>query len=397
MILSLTLANKFLFSRQTKSLRSVVVLISILGIFFASAAVLVTLGVLAGYQRVYTDAVFNFGGHLVVFDDAGFSDSQQNELSEYLKHYPAQNIFTPYHFAEVLAPGKNGFKPMLFKGIDAEKIKKMYPVVYEDLPVGTQNNVFAGKDVISSQPDINTSGNFRFLIVKDTDGSERTRTKTIPLQGYFDSGYFDFNSKFVLMPLSILQEISGSKLVSGFEIRLVDANQTQRLVQDLKDHYAATDVKILPWWEMNRSLFDALKLERSVVFVITFLVIMIACLNIFGFNFLFFMQRRREFLILSSLGLNLRNQKLLLIWLSLFLGAFAAIAGSVVGLIVLNYLSHVGVALDPTVYFVNHVPVYFKFSWFAFFILGTIILCWLTSLAAGQVLLKRHMGAGLLK
>jgi len=60
MNLNWTLAKRFLSSKEHKGYRSTVILIAILGIFFATAAVIVGLGVLSGYQKVYREAVLNF-------------------------------------------------------------------------------------------------------------------------------------------------------------------------------------------------------------------------------------------------------------------------------------------------------------------------------------------------
>lgn len=395
-MLLVTLAKKLLFSKEIKNLRASVILIATFGILFATAAVLVSLGVLSGYQRMYRDAVLGFSAHLIVFRDDGLTQEEQTELAQFLESLSIPNEFSPYHFYEALAPGKKGFEPLIFKGIDPAKRSAVYPMSFQSLPKGTANGVFVGKDVPAAQPEIKKTGYLKYLILRGEAGSSRTRYERLAVQGTFESGYFDFDSRFVLLPLKLLQtRFLKNPVVSGFEIRLKDPDAVLA-VKDAISRRFLRQFDILTWQELNQSLFEALKLDRTVVFSVSFLILLIACLNIFGFNFLFFMERKREFLILSALGMGLGRLRRLLALLSLILGGLSALIGTGIGLILLKYLADgPGIALDPEVYFVDRVPVYFETSWFMLFLAGVVALCLATSWLAGRVVVKRFMTANL--
>jgi len=395
MKLILFLAKRYLFS-SPKSFRSWMILVATAGIFFATCMVLVSLGVLAGYQKVYKEAVLGFSTHIIVYKEEGLSQGDRIRLKTFLKKSATKNHFSPYHFFEAIAPGDKGPKPIIFKGIATRKIKDVYNVELEDFET-IENGVYVGVDVLTHQRSIKEKGLIQYL----SSGRSLSETQaqymgTIPVQGTFKSGYYDFDSRFILMPLTLLHKLFlDEPVVSGYEVRLVDVGDIQKLKEALLYHFGA-DFEVLTWDELNASLLQALKIDRTVVFTVSFLILMIACMNVFGFNFLFFIQRKREFLILSALGLGLKKLRRLMAVISFALGGFAALVGSICALLVLSWLAKdPGVPMDPQVYYVNKVPVYFEVTWFVIFFLATIVLCYLTSVIAGRVILRRTMTANL--
>lgn len=394
MIVGLT--KNFFLSHEKAKYRSSIILIATAGIFFATTAVMVALGVLSGYQKIYRNAVLNFSAHIIVFKDDGLSQKDQKDLEQFLSTNPIAKKYSPYHFYEALAPGKQGFRPIIFKGVDPLKMKAVYPVEFEDINLTETNFVYAGKDFTLSQPQILSGSGLKYLILKSEDGQTKTRYKQIAVKGTFESGYYDFDSRYVLMPLSLLQSLFfNAPTVSGFEIRLDNLDQLPLLQESLYKQFN-NEFQIITWEELNQSLFQALKLDRTVVFSVIFLILVIACLNVFGFNFLFFVERKREFLILSALGMGLRRMRKMLMFLSLCLGGVSACLGAGMGLVILKLLSlGKGIPIDPEVYFVDRIPVSFNLSWFVMAVIGTTVLCLLTSFLAGKAVLKRYMTSNL--
>lgn len=366
------------------------------GIFLACCFVVVGLGVLAGYQKVYRDAVLNFSSHIIVFRDTGLTVRDRQDLEFFLNHSKIAHEFSPYHFSEALVPSAKGLKPVIFKGVDAEKMRKVYPVVYEMFDANVISPVFAGKDLLRIQPEMAKTHELKYLLVKGGRGGRHTRFGSIPVRGTFESGYYDFDSRFVLVPLEELSEHFGQDAtVSGYEIRLKDIALIESMGRELVRHFDRR-FDILTWQELNQSLFEALLLDRTVIFSVSFLIIMIAALNLFGFNFLFFIQRRREFFILHAMGLRLSRLRRVMILLSLLFGGVSSVLGAGAGMVVLKFLAEgPGIRLDPAIYFVDRVPVLFQQPWFAAFVAGTVVLCVLTGYFASKTLLTRHKHASL--
>lgn len=384
------LARRLLFSKYKNSFRSSAIVISIVGIFFATFLVTMGLGVLFGYQKVYYKAVLNFSTHIIVSSDIGIGDDSQKNMGSFFASLQKDIPFSysPYRYYETLAPGSHGMRALIFKGVDFGKLNDVYPLNY-DLSASYDGDVLIGKEVYRFQPDAVETKKVRYLIFSDdSDG----RYQHLSILGDFSSGYHDFDSRFVLMPIALLnQRFFSDSAVSGYEIRLADMKNIPLLYERLSEELGR-EYQILTWEDLNRDLFDALKVDRTVVFTVCFLILLIACLNIFGFNFLFFIERQHEFAILSALGMSLKNLRKLLSVLSLLLGGVAAVAGGALGFVSLYVLSKSpGIRLDPEIYFVQKVPFAFNLVWFGVFILTTVLFCYLTSKFAGRVVLKRQV------
>lgn len=391
------IAKRLALAGERHRFRSVAVMIAVTGIVFATAAVVVTLGVLSGYQNVYRDAVLNFNSHLIVFHEAGLSDSDQKRIETFLSQSPLKHIYSPYHFYETLAPTLTGFRPAIFKGIDFTKLSKLYPISFNKFKKSatTDPEILVGRDWMNLKSELKNN-EFHFLKLRDETGRLHTRHSTLKVTGTFSSGYYDFDSRFVLMPLKdLLSTFSLSPMVSGYEIRLLDFEDVPTLKTALEQEFMG-EFNVMSWDELNASLLEALAVDRTVVFAVSTLILLVACLNIFGFNFLFFIQRKREFMILSALGLSLRKLRFVLVVLSLSIGAGASIFGSALGLIGLMLLnSGHGLPLDPEVYFVDRVPVAWPWQWFLFLMIVAVGMCFLTSVLAGKAVIKRYMTANL--
>jgi lipoprotein-releasing system permease protein len=385
------IAKRFLLPKDRRSFRSLSVLLSTLGIFCATALVMLSLGVLSGYQSVYRDAVLNFSSHIIITRDFGVDADSSAELEKTLIDLQKKTKFeySPYHFHEALAPSKQGLKTIIFKGVDFKKLKEVYPVKI-NIVNKDQKGVFVGQDLASEQGDMLKTGKLKYLSLRDPEGGIQSKLMSMPVVGTFSSGYYDFDSQFVLMPLDTLMQQFNQQNVSGYELRLSDIDQVESLKKQIFDR-VYHEFDILTWDELNRSLFEALKLDRTVVFAVSIMVLAIACLNIFGFNFLFFIGRQKDFMILSALGFGLKRLRRLLAVISFCLGGIAAILGALLGIAGLLFLMHgPGIPLDPKVYFVDHIPVNLVWPWFFAFTLATLILCYVTSLIAGKIVLRRY-------
>lgn len=403
MTLTFFLAKRFLLGRA-HTWRSSILMTALVGIFFASVFVLVSVGIMAGFQNAYRSAVLNFNSHLIITHAQGLSSDDQNVILDFLDQAQASypNIASPYLFYETLMPTNQGMRPIILKGVDPQVRERLYPFVFSALPQTTspsdtlaeQRNegVFMGSAILDLQPDIVKTGKVKLITVKSKKGTAQTHLDSLPVSGTFTSGLYHFDSQFVFMDLAYLRaKYFYDNQVNGIEVRLKNPDQISALMQKLEENFSP-EFELTTWDTLNGSLLEALKLEKTAFTLIAFLILLIACLNIFGFSFLFFLQRKQEFLILSLLGMAPFELRRLLRFLSVSIGAAATILAAVFSYGILSYLYYgPGIKLDPDVYFVTRVPVFFEWSWFGLFIVGTWILCLVTSWLAGRVVLKRYL------
>ncbi len=387
-ILELKLAARFLRPKTESKKRRALVVMAMLGIFFALMAVTVALGVLKGYQKVYEHAVLSFSAHVIVHNPAGLGESERLEVQNYLSSQASVSAFSAYHFHEALVPTKKGMMAVMFKGVDPSNYRSVYPIRFDSNNPNCTTYLGSGL-----KPELkNTNATtLNFIATRLPDGAARTQMMSLDYCGTFESGYYDFDSRFVILPLGDLyQKFMLAGVVSGIEIRLHDAHHAQAFKSIFVERFGER-FDVLTWHELNFSLFEALKLDRTVIVSVSFLIVCLACLNIFGFCYLFFVARKREFLILSALGLSSGSLTRLLALISLFLGALSVVCGTGFGLLILTYLQYgTGIALDEKVYYVAKIPAEIDLASTLSLVLSTCFLCLVTAWLAGKTVWRKY-------
>jgi lipoprotein-releasing system permease protein len=391
------IAGRYLRSGRKSLRHSAIMAVTGAGIVLASFLVLLSLAILAGSHRTYRRAILDFNAHLIIAGPGLIGTEGQEELEGFLKDLSGRRIplaYSPYVSHTTLMPTVKGMKTVIFKGIALERLSQVYPLNLAALPDtshSTSDGVYVGKAIIALQPQIGTIGRIKILRLDGEEAGGGSRYETLPVVGSFTSGVHDFDAQFILMDYRALQRrFDKGDGVSGYEIRLDDIDRVNELVgliaARFQDRY-----DLRRWDELNAELLEILHKERFTTFVVAVLVLLIACLNIMGFNFLFFMEREREFRILNVLGAGLRRLRGVLTVLSLATGGVATLIGAGLSYAAMTYLERgPGIPLDPEVYFVDKIPVYFEPTWFVAFVVGTVFLCLVTGLTSGWVILRRR-------
>lgn len=383
--------RKFVFTK--KSLKSKGVWLSLAGLFLATLLVFVTLGVLSGYQNVYKKAVLNFSAHVIVHHPFGLNKNKVESIQKFLESKNPGSVSSAYYFYETLAPTNNGFQPIIFKAIDLSKKHQVYPVQYS---MQNKSGLILGAKWFKQQPKALKTQTFSFVKSDSKNSESKGFLQSLPVAGTFQTGYYDFDSKFALMDLDLFEaQFSKKALYDGLEIRLPQASKAHALKEQLVKQFPH-EFDVLTWDEMNLELFDALKLEQTVVFLISFVVLLVGCFNIFGMNFLFIKSRQADFQILLALGYGKKAVLALIQRASFYVGLVAVGLSCGLSLLILTWLNTGGVPLNPQVYLVDHVPADYPVAWFCLYAVASVILSQLSALFAGIVVVQRHMSKDLL-
>jgi lipoprotein-releasing system permease protein len=160
---------------------------------------------------------------------------------------------------------------------------------------------------------------------------------TLKVVGIFNSGLNSYDSAFVLVPLFLFQELYQlDDAVHGISVKTTDpfhAGEVQRLINERLEGSAVA----VSWYEENSQRFDAIRMERHVMFVILMFLIVIAAFGITSTLITVTVQKTREIGIMKALGAETRQ----IIWVFLaqgmFVGFFGTLTGLALGLTALYY------------------------------------------------------------
>jgi lipoprotein-releasing system permease protein len=179
--------------------------------------------------------------------------------------------------------------------------------------------------------------------------------------GLFDTGMFQYDDAFVLLPLANAQDFAGlGDAVTGIAIRLRDPWLAPavglRFEEQLGYPYRSID-----WQAQNAGLLSALELEKLGMGVIILLIMLVASFNIVGTLTMVVTDRTREIGILGAMGLSREAIGRIFLTQGAIMGGIGTSVGVAVGLLLGFLIDWSGlIRIDPAVYFIDRLPVHME-------------------------------------
>ncbi len=378
------LARRFWSSPKGSGLK-LVARLALTGVALGVATLLVTQSVLSGFERVFQETILGFNAHLVVLklgegnEAEGLQDRLLSELG------PAVKTMTPFLYRETLLAHGGRVKGTVIKGIDPLTFSKVYAVKVrpwgkpqltakiEDLLKNPEETprVILGADLAESLKLSGEVPQVRVFLPGGVQDSNSSRARFLPLEvaGTFETGLKEFDQGFALMDLKQLQAwMAAPGAITGYEMRLNDAKAADYFAGLVKDKFGF-GYDAVSWQRLNAPLFQALRLERKLFFIIMALVVVVAAFNIIGVLLLMIFEKSREVSVLRALGGPYSGIKRLFAWQGLWLGVQGCLAGTLLGGGIVFLLKKTQIfKLTKEVYYIEELPVDLNFT-----VLGTVI------------------------
>jgi lipoprotein-releasing system permease protein len=169
---------------------------------------------------------------------------------------------------------------------------------------------------------------------------------------------YEYDNSFVYLPLDVAREFAGlGEDVTGIEVRAADRWRAPEVAAAIDEKLGAP-YRTMDWREQNHSLFQALKLEKAGMGLILLLIVLVAAFNIVSTLTMVVTDKTREIGILKAMGMTTRSIRRIFFAQGVMIGAVGTGLGLVTGLLasfVIDYFKLI--PLEPSVYFIDHLPV----------------------------------------
>jgi len=351
---SLFLALRFLKPKRT--FVSVITVVSVLGVTLGIAVMILVISVMTGFDQELRNKVIGFDPHIVI----------NGPLPEW-RTLPAKltgfkDVVNAAPFVEgpvLLSTALGAVRSAQIRGVDPEAEGARDGVVGSvvagtstltgdsallggdlakelGLMVGDKITVYPAKDfgpVLEALNEAESAKNPKEAI-------QKLRSLILPAEltvtGLFSSGRYGYDSQTLLVPLHIGQELYGiGDMVHGVSVWLKDANVAQEVA--VKIRRKNPDLFVLTWMDLNREMFDAIRLERNTMFFLLLFIVIVAAFSIMNTLITVTVMKTREIGVMKALGAT-RSQ---IVWVFLtqgmVVGAFGNITGVGLGLAVLRW------------------------------------------------------------
>ncbi len=182
---------------------------------------------------------------------------------------------------------------------------------------------------------------------------------SLVVTGVFETGMYEYDDLYLFLDLRTAQKFAtlGSD-VTGIEVRTVDRWEASAVAERMRETMKSP-VRFLDWQEQNQQLFQALKLEKLGMGVILLLIVVVAAFNIVSTLTMVVADKTREIGILRAMGMPARSIRRIFLLQGVVVGAVGTAGGLLLGLGVAVLLERYHlIALDPKIYFIDHLPVY---------------------------------------
>jgi lipoprotein-releasing system permease protein len=343
--LSLKIACRYLVAKKSHNIINVISLISVVGVFVGSMALIVVLSVFNGFGSLVLQLYDSFDPDVKITAVEGkFFNPDLIDLKR-IKNIPGVEIIC--FSLEENALLKNNEQQCIatIKGVDSNFI---YTSKISDKIIDGEFSLDNGKipsacvgSVIAYTLSLNLASAFEALTVfvprKDVAYSSVAENafyeKAVQPTSVFGIQQ-DFDSKYVLVPLSFAREITGEeKNISAIEISTNKNLNEEIILADIKS-VAGNNFNVKNRLQQHDFIYKILKSEKFAVFLILALIMIIAIFNILGTLTILIIEKQRDIKILKNMGADLKTVKRIFLAEGLLITVVGAVAGVLLGLLI---------------------------------------------------------------
>ncbi|MFZ4484358.1 MAG: FtsX-like permease family protein [Chthoniobacterales bacterium] len=357
---SFFLALRYLKPKRT--FVSLITVISILGVTLGIMVLILVISVMTGFEQELRRKVLGFDAHLVAGGETVIED--WSDQAAKIRGVKDVTGVAPFVQGPVLAEFMGRRMAPKIRAIDPEAEKTV--TTLQDFIVAGSLQLEANDTVIGSALanllgagvgdtiTIYSPGNLEEIVDEinrmeenpaDKKDAANLREMILPLElkvtGIFESGRYLYDSEFLLVPLHIGQELYGlGDGVHGLTIKTVhpyDAAQVREAI------YAVVDpnISVSTWMDMNRDLFEAIHMERNVMFFILLFIVIVAAFGIMNTLITVTVQKTREIGILKALGARTGQIIGVFVGQGIVVGFFGTLIGLSLGIWLVQYRNQV--------------------------------------------------------
>jgi lipoprotein-releasing system permease protein len=169
---------------------------------------------------------------------------------------------------------------------------------------------------------------------------------------------YEYDNAYVIVSLEVAQELAQlGTAVTGLEVRTPTRWDAEPIAARLSDSLGLP-FRVMDWHQQNSSLFNALKLEKLGMTIILMLIVLVAAFNIISTLIMVVTDKTKEIGILRAMGMPARSIRRVFFAQGIVIGVVGTAAGLVLGLAASILIGEKRlIPLDPSVYFIDHLPV----------------------------------------
>lgn len=363
--------------------------LSVAGVTVGVMALVVVIAVMTGAETDFRKRILGLEPHILVMNYSGKFDNYSHILSELDKREYIKSA-SPILFAQAMIRSQQSFSGVMIRGIDPAKgvsLIKGFTAEQLDkvLCIGTKNGSLPG--ILLGRGLANSVGVIKGdkVILMSPNGfispmGHIPSMKRFVVTATFNSGMSEYDSALAYVHLTEAQRLSNVKnKISAIGIWIDDVFKVKSVKENLSE-LLSYPFYLRDWMEINKSLFAALKLEKTAMFIILTLIILVAAFNIASALIMMVMEKTKDIAVLKAMGATNKTIRRIFIFKGMIIGLLGTIIGTISGIAICFILKKYDFIQLPDAYPFSTLPVQLECFDVLTIAVSAIIICFFSTL-----------------
>lgn len=371
---------RYLKARRRQGFISLISIISVAGVTVGVMALIVVLAVMTGFTDSLREKILGINSHIVI-QRLGRGITDYRKVSAMVLQTEGVLAATPYTYSQTMLSVPDASSGVVVRGIDpatANNVLSLSNQLVEG-SVDALNDekqetdasstsssaprslpgIILGKEIARSLR-VDMGDNIRLFSPSGplTPMGVIPKIKTCRVVGIFDTGMYEYDSSLAYVSLTTAQDfLELDEAVHGLELKVDDIYKASAIAKELEKKLGFGYV-VKDWISMNKNLFSALKLEKTAMFIVLALIVLVAAFNIISTLIMVVMSKGKDIAILKSMGATSKGIMKIFIYEGLVIGLTGTVLGVIGGLALCEVLSRYQfIKLPSDVYPITTLPV----------------------------------------
>ena len=364
------LSLRYLRARRREGFISVIAGFSFLGIMLGVATLIIVMAVMNGFRQELLSKILGLNGHLLI-------QPLESPLTDYaavadrVARLDGITLAAPLVEGQALASSPFNASGVVVRGMLGADLTKLSQIA-GNIKQGTLDGFDTGQGLVigrrlAEQLSVRAGDNITLVAPRGavTPMGTTPRIKAYKIAAVFEIGMSEYDSAFVFMPLTEAQAyFNRAGDVTAIEVYTNDPDNIDRFRQAVTDT-AARPIYMIDWRQRNATFFNALQVERNVMFLILTLIVLVAALNIVSGLIMLVKDKGSDIAILRTMGATQGAMMRVFLITGASIGVVGTLVGFLLGTIVclnieeirrfLSWLTNTEL-FSPELYFLSKLP-----------------------------------------